>query len=127
LLAIPLWLGVLQAQSFPVAMACLLGAYLVAECWWGAVISTLQGALPSSLWGTVQGFVNAVQVVGNASPLLIGTLARNGVPLRSLLSAVVPSAHAVCVALFGAAILAARKEEAARAATGTSSSGSKTD
>uniref|UniRef100_A0A7S4B9C8 Major facilitator superfamily (MFS) profile domain-containing protein n=1 Tax=Chrysotila carterae TaxID=13221 RepID=A0A7S4B9C8_CHRCT len=101
MLAVPLWLGVLQARSFSMSMACLLGAYLAAECWWGATMSSLQVALPPSVWGTVQGVVNAVQIVGNGSPLLIGTLARAQVgSLRTLLSFVIPSAHAVCVALF---------------------------
>lgn len=95
LLAIPLWLGVLQCTSFVPSMACLLCAYLVAECWFGALTSTMQGALPPAVWGTALGLVNAVQVFSNGSPLLIGTLVKRGVPLRDVLSLVIPCSHAV--------------------------------
>lgn len=46
LLAIPLWVCVLQTSAFVPAMAALLLSYLVAECWFGALTSTMQGALP---------------------------------------------------------------------------------
>jgi MFS family permease len=46
LLAIPLWVCVLNTNAFLPAMAALLLSYLVAECWFGALTSTMQGALP---------------------------------------------------------------------------------
>jgi predicted MFS family arabinose efflux permease len=46
LVAIPLWVCVLQTSTFVPAMVALLLSYLVAECWFGALTSTMQGALP---------------------------------------------------------------------------------
>ena len=42
-------------------MGWLLVAYLLAETWFGATISFLQGGLPPSVWGTAQGLLNVVQ------------------------------------------------------------------
>lgn len=52
LLAIPFWICVLQSRAFAPAMIALMFSYLVAECWFGAMTSTMQGALPQvcSLW-----------------------------------------------------------------------------
>ena len=48
-------------------MGWLLVAYLLAETWFGATISFLQGGLPPSVWGTAQGLLNVVQVAGKDS------------------------------------------------------------
>jgi len=42
LLAIPLWVCVLQSRAVWPAMTCLLFSYFVAECWFGALTSTMQ-------------------------------------------------------------------------------------
>ena len=96
------------------AAGALLLAYLCAECWFGATIAMLQGALPSSVWGTAQGALNVVQVAATLSPLLMGALYRRGTPLRALLSWVVPLAYVATAACFSRA-MAARKAEAAAA------------
>jgi len=89
----------------------LLLAYLAGECWFGPFTSALQGALPQDVWGSAQGLVNALQIVSNGSPLLIGALMRRGVPLRSMLTVLIPTSHAVSAALFLAASRARREEE----------------
>ena len=38
--------------------------------------------------------------MGNGSPLLIGALVRGGMPLRSLMSVLVPAAYLLCSLLF---------------------------
>jgi hypothetical protein len=106
LVAIPFWLGAMHARSFYVSMAFLLVAYLAAECWYGATLSMVQGALPASVWGSAQGMMNAVQIAGNASPILLGSLKRRGASLRALLSVAVPAAYFSCAALFWLAMRA---------------------
>ena len=86
--------------SIVIAMSALLAAYLLAECWYGATIAMLQGALPQRVWGTAQGSLNVVQVVANLSPLLIGALHARGAPLRQLLSVFVPGAYMVTAFCF---------------------------
>ncbi len=119
LVAIPFWLGAMHAPNFFVSMGCLLCAYLAAECWYGATTAMVQSALPRAVWGTGQGMINAVQIAGNASPVIIGTLVRRGAPLRTLLSFVVPGAYAVCAALFWLASRARRDEASAESGEAT--------
>ncbi len=111
-LAVPLWLAVFRCDHFALSMALTTAAYLAAECWFGPAVSALQAVVPRSAWGTAQGLMNAVQIIGNGSPLLIGALAARGAPLRSLLGAVVPITHACCVLLF---VFAARETRRATA------------
>ncbi len=114
LLAMPLWFGVAQAGSFTLSIGCLLAAYLAAECWWGATISTMQGALPPNLWGTVQGLTNFVQLLSNGSPLLVGVLVRQGYALRDVLACIVPCTYAAALCLFAAAYRARKREDQIR-------------
>lgn len=102
-----------QARSFLPSMGWLLVAYLLAETWFGATISFLQGGLPPSVWGTAQGLLNVVQVAGNASPLLIGAALQRGASLRTMLTLCVPAGYLVCAVLF---FLAARARTAELAA-----------
>ena len=99
----------MQARSFYASMGWLLAAYLLAETWFGATISFLQGGLPPSVWGTAQGMLNVVQIAGNASPLIIGAALQRGASLRTLLTLCVPAGYLVCAALF---LLAARARAA---------------
>ena len=96
-------------RAFLPSMGWLLVAYLLAETWFGATISFLQGGLPPSVWGTAQGLLNVVQVAGNASPLLIGAALQRGASLRTMLTLCVPAGYLVCAALF---FLAARARNA---------------
>jgi hypothetical protein len=102
-----------QARSFLPSMGWLLVAYLLAETWFGATISFLQGGLPPSVWGTAQGLLNVVQVAGNASPLLIGAALQRGASLRTMLTLCVPAGYLVCAVFF---FLAARARTAELAA-----------
>jgi MFS family permease len=113
LAAIPFWLCAVRSDVFGVAMGGLLAAYLLAECWYGATIAMLQGALPQRVWGAAQGTLNCVQVVANLSPLIIGALHTRGAPLRQLLSVAVPVSYVLTAFCFWRAMIA-RKAEAVR-------------
>ena len=113
LLAIPFWLCAVRSTSFGVAMCGLLAAYLLAECWYGATIAMLQGALPQRVWGTAQGSLNVVQVVANLSPLLLGALHARGAPLRHLLSVAVPAAYVTTALCFWRAMVNRKSESVA--------------
>ena len=41
LLAVPLWVGACEAESFYASIGLLLGEYIVAECWFGPTIAAL--------------------------------------------------------------------------------------
>ena len=114
-LATPCWVCAMQSRAFLPSMAWLLAAYLLAESWFGATISFMQGGLPPRVWGTAQGLLNVVQIAGNASPLLIGTLLQRGVPLRTLLSVAIPAGYLTCALLFLLAARERRVELAAKA------------
>jgi hypothetical protein len=100
LVAIPFWLAAVRSDRFVVAMACLLGSYLCAETWFGATITMLLGAVPTRIQGAAQGLLNCVQVLSSLSPPLIGALYRGGVPLRLLLSLLVPGSYALTALCF---------------------------
>eukprot|EP00966_Prymnesium_polylepis_P150999 3488140-Prymnesium_polylepis.1 len=70
----------------------------------------IQAGLPPTVWGTAQGFLNMVQVIGNVSPLLMGHLLTQGASLRLLTTFFAPSAYVVCAALFWLAGRARRVE-----------------
>ena len=100
--------GSSSLSSFPVA-CCLcrrasvvraLGSYLCAETWFGATITMLLGAVPTRIQGAAQGLLNCVQVLSSLSPPLIGALYRGGVPLRLLLSLLVPGSYALTALCF---------------------------
>ena len=110
LAAIPFWVAAVRSTSFNLAMAGLLAAYLFAECWYGATIAMLQGALPSTIWGAAQGSLNVVQIFGNLSPLLIGSFVSRGVPLQLLMSWTVPVAYVATAFCFWQAMRARYSE-----------------
>lgn len=70
----------------------------------------IQSGLSPAVWGTAQGALNMVQIIGNGSPLLMGALLRKGVPLRSLATAVVPASYLLCALLFWRASVARESE-----------------
>ena len=115
LAAIPFWICAVRTGSFGLAMGALLAAYLLAECWYGATISMLQGALNSAVWGTAQGVLNLVQIVANLSPLLLGALHTRGTPLRLLLTLAVPLSYVTTALCFWRAMEVRRAESAAAA------------
>lgn len=105
-----------QARAFLPSMGWLLVAYLLAETWFGATIAFLQGGLPPAVWGTAQGLLNVVQILGNISPLLIGYWLQRGASLRKLLTVCVPAGYLTCAVLFLLAARARRSDELAAAA-----------
>lgn len=110
LLAIPCWVVAMQVPHFYVSMLGLCGAYLCAECWYGVTISMMQAALPTAVRGTAQGLLNMVQILGNASPFLMGHLLTRGVALRPLATIVTPAAYVICAIFFWLAGRARRYE-----------------
>ena len=110
LVAAPFWVLAMQARSFHTSIGALFCAYLAAESWFGASIALLQGSLSPAVWGTAQGLLNMVQVVGNASPILVAALVRRGYALRLVLSLLVPLSYLACALLFGLAGTARKAE-----------------
>ncbi len=110
LVAAPFWVLAMQARSFYTSIGALFCAYLAAESWFGASIALLQGSLSPAVWGTAQGLLNMVQVVGNASPILVAALVRRGYALRLVLSLLVPLSYLACALLFGLAGTARKAE-----------------
>tara|TARA_B100001559_G_scaffold91364_1_gene76517 strand:- start:192 stop:599 length:408 start_codon:yes stop_codon:yes gene_type:complete len=110
LVAAPFWVLAMQARSFYTSIGALFCAYLAAESWFGASIALLQGSLSPAVWGTAQGLLNMVQVVGNASPILVAALVRRGYALRLVLSLLVPLSYFACALLFGLAGTARKAE-----------------
>jgi len=71
--AAPLWYMVLQENStFETSMLWLLVQYLVAECWFGPAIATLQNAVPVEHRGAAQGVFTAMTALGNLMPACLG-------------------------------------------------------
>lgn len=77
---------------------------------YGVTISMMQSALPERVRGTAQGLLNMVQIIGNASPLLIGHLLTTGASLRLLATLVAPVSYLLCATLFCLAGKARGKE-----------------
>ena len=73
LLAVPCMLAVLLAPSLETALAALAAEYLLAEGWFGPVLTMLLGALPKRVHGSaVAVFVVCTTVVGSIAPLVLG-------------------------------------------------------
>jgi MFS family permease len=74
-LAAPAWyFAIHETDSFQVAMAWLAVEYLVAECWFGPTISTLQATVGKKIGGTAQGLFTLTGAVANFAPTLLGFL-----------------------------------------------------
>ena len=87
------------AGSFETAMCWLLVQYLLAECWFGATIATLQQLLPREVRGGVQGVFSTLTVVGNVAPYAIGQ-AIHARPLTDVLGEVVPALYVASAVAF---------------------------
>ena len=74
-LAAPAWyFAIHETDSFQIAMAWLALEYLVAECWFGPTISTMQATVGSKIGGTAQGLFTLTGAVANLAPTLLGFL-----------------------------------------------------
>ena len=62
------------ADSFETAMLWLAVEYLVAECWFGPVVTVLQSSVDPKRGGTAQGLFTMFEAFGNLSPSLLGFL-----------------------------------------------------
>ena len=74
LLAVPAWYFTVTADSFETAMLWLAVEYLVAECWFGPVVTVLQSSVDPKRGGTAQGMFTLTGALGNLSPSLLGFL-----------------------------------------------------
>ena len=75
LLAAPAWYLAIQLdQSFETAMLWLTLEYLVAECWFGPTISTLQATVGPKIGGTAQGLFTLTGAIANFAPAALGFL-----------------------------------------------------
>jgi len=90
-LAIPFWLGTLYADSLELSLAALFVEYLVAECWFGPTIASLQKAAPPGAQGLAQGVFSMLTLAGNLAPAFVGYLVQySDIQLPEALSYTVP-------------------------------------
>jgi MFS family permease len=75
LLAAPAWyMAIHTPDSFEISMTWLATEYLVAECWFGPTISTLQKTVGSKIGGTAQGLFTLTGAIANFAPSILGYL-----------------------------------------------------
>jgi MFS family permease len=92
LLAAPAWyMAVHSPDSFEVSMAWLATEYLVAECWFGPTISTLQTTVGPKIGGTAQGLFTLTGAIANFAPSILGYLYGQAIATSSSAAAVDPS------------------------------------
>jgi MFS family permease len=74
-IAAPAWYFAVQTDnSFDSAMTWLAIEYLVAECWFGPTISTLQSTVGPRIGGTAQGMFTVTGAFANLAPSAVGVL-----------------------------------------------------
>jgi hypothetical protein len=73
-LAAPAWYMAIHSDSFETAMAWLAAEYLVAECWFGPTISSLQATVGRKIGGTAQGLFTLTGAAANFAPTVLGLL-----------------------------------------------------
>ena len=78
--------------------------YLVAECWFGPTISTLQATVGPAVGGTAQGLFTMTGAVANLAPTVVGYLLADN--LSDLLSESVCFGYVASAACFAMAIRA---------------------
>jgi hypothetical protein len=80
LLAAPAWYFAVHSvegatslgSPFEISMAWLAAEYLVAECWFGPTISTLQSTVGRNIGGTAQGLFTLTGAMANFAPTALG-------------------------------------------------------
>jgi len=101
LLAAPAWFMTMQAQTFDQAIIWLSIQYLLAESWFGPVVSVLQSKVRNETGGTAQGLFMLAAALGNILPSLIGAIYSESInstinstlALSSLLSVCIGTAY----------------------------------
>ena len=115
LLAIPFWLGTLNAPTLELSLAALFCEYLTAECWFGPTVAGLQQAAPPNAQGLTTGVFSCLTFVGNLAPFAIGLAVSSGdYELPQLLTYSVPVLYAAAAVAFVAAGQAAAARESSR-------------
>ena len=101
LLAIPFWVGTIEAPTLQLSLAFLFVEYLLAECWFGPTVAALQTAAPAKTQGLAQGLFSTLTLVGNTAPALIGFgVSSLGYELPQLLLISVPVLYAASAVAF---------------------------
>lgn len=97
LLAVPCWLGALNASSLEVSMLALFFEYIFAECWFGPTVAELQYVAPKNAQGLITGLFSCLTLVGNFAPFFIGIALQSGDwKLQELLTYSIPVLYSVC-------------------------------
>ncbi|KAL7563326.1 hypothetical protein ACA910_016682 [Epithemia clementina (nom. ined.)] len=109
MLASPAWYFAMQpGQSFEGAMAWLAAEYVVAECWFGPTISTLQSTVGPKIGGIAQGTFTLTGATANIAPSVLGFLYSqtleasdvSGAQLSSLLAPAVSTCYLISAVFF---------------------------
>lgn len=101
ILAIPFWVGTIQAPSLELSLGFLFFEYLAAEVWFGPTVAALQAAAPPNAQGLAQGLFSMLTLVGNLAPALIGYLVSSqGQELPQLLLVSVPALYVASAVAF---------------------------
>ena len=104
-LAAPAWyLAIHSDQSFQTAMAWLAVEYLVAECWFGPTISTLQTTVGKRIGGTAQGLFTMTGALANLAPTVLGFLAGKAAGVEASSELVDLLAAGVCFGYLSSAV-----------------------
>ena len=74
LLAVPLWYLTVHATTFESSMIYLAAEYLVAECWFGPTVASLQTFAGPERGGLAQGLFTLSGALGNLAPTVLGIL-----------------------------------------------------
>jgi len=94
LLAVPFWIGTVQADTFEMSIGMLFCEYIVAECWFGPALASLYKGVPKEFQGTAQGLFTVLTAFGNFMPVLIGSLqSSDGSSLPTVLAWTVSGAY----------------------------------
>ncbi|KAL1510874.1 hypothetical protein AB1Y20_005706 [Prymnesium parvum] len=100
-LAIPFWIGTIKSPTIELSLAFLFAEYLVAECWFGPTIASLQNIASPKTQGLTQGLFSMLTLFGNLAPALIGyLLSTTNAQLDDLLLVSVPVLYAASALLF---------------------------
>ena len=74
LLAVPLWLQFLHADTPETAASWLFLEYLAAECWFGPTLASFYDVVGSDRRGASNGLFSLLTAVGNLAPVAVGAL-----------------------------------------------------
>ena len=111
LLAIPCWLGTIDAPTLELSLGALFLEYLFAECWFGPTVAALQAAAPPNAVGLTTGVFSCLTFVGNLAPFVVGLALQSGeYELPQLLMYSVPALYVASAVTFAFAAQAQHQQ-----------------